>query len=459
MSRADPNSDAKMAMLDSGSVRRLSGTVRVPGDKSISHRALIVSALAVGESRIDGLLEGEDVLATAEALRALGARVERTGVGQWSVQGAGIGGLVEPDTVLDLGNSGTAARLLLGVLGTHPVTAIVTGDASLRTRPMGRVAEPLRAMGAVIAAREGDLLPLTVSGAADPVPIEYALPVPSAQVKSAILLAALNTPGETTVIEPRPTRDHSELMLRQFGVDIAVAETGSGRAITLRGQPEIVGRAVSVPGDPSSAAFPGIAALLVPGSRVEIPGVGLNPTRTGLFDCLAEMGAAVAIERGGASDAEPVGDLTFSHQGEGRLRAIEVPADRAPRMIDEYPILAVAAAFAEGTTRMHGLGELRVKESDRLAAIAGGLRAAGVGAAIEGDTLIVEGLSGRPAGGAVIDAAHDHRIAMAFLVLGLACERPIRVVGTETIDTSFPGFAAAMNGLGAAIEPAEEADA
>ena len=447
-----------MAMLDSGSAGCLSGTVRVPGDKSISHRALIVSALAVGESRIDGLLEGEDVLATAAALRALGASIERTGAGEWSVHGTGIGGLAEPDTVLDLGNSGTAARLLLGVLGTHPLTATMTGDASLRTRPMGRVAEPLRAMGAVVAAREGDLLPLTVTGARDPVPIEYALPVASAQVKSAILLAALNTPGETTVIEPRRTRDHSELMLRRYGVEIAVAEKDVGRAITLRGQPEISGRAVSVPGDPSSAAFPGVAALLVPGSRVHIPEVGLNPTRTGLFDCLDEMGAEVAVERAGTAEAEPVGGLTFSHAGKARLRAIDVPAGRAPRMIDEYPILAVAAAFAEGTTRMHGLGELRVKESDRLAAIADGLRAAGVGAAIEGDTLIVEGCVGRPPGGATIDAAHDHRIAMAFLVLGLACERPIAVVGTETIDTSFPDFAAAMNGLGAAIAPLEDAD-
>ena len=447
-----------MAMLDSGSAGCLSGTVRVPGDKSISHRALIVSALAVGESRIDGLLEGEDVLATAAALRALGASIERTGAGEWSVHGTGIGGLAEPDTVLDLGNSGTAARLLLGVLGTHPLTATMTGDASLRTRPMGRVAEPLRAMGAVVSAREGDLLPLTVTGARDPVPIEYALPVASAQVKSAILLAALNTPGETTVIEPRRTRDHSELMLRRYGVEIAVAEKDGGRAITLRGQPEISGRAVSVPGDPSSAAFPGVAALLVPGSRVHIPEVGLNPTRTGLFDCLDEMGAEVAVERAGTAEAEPVGGLTFSHAGKARLRAIDVPAGRAPRMIDEYPILAVAAAFAEGTTRMHGLGELRVKESDRLAAIADGLRAAGVGAAIEGDTLIVEGCVGRPPGGATIDAAHDHRIAMAFLVLGLACERPIAVVGTETIDTSFPGFAAAMNGLGAAIAPLDDAD-
>ena len=447
-----------MAMLDSGSAGCLSGTVRVPGDKSISHRALIVSALAVGESRIDGLLEGEDVLATAAALRALGASIERTGAGEWSVHGTGIGGLAEPDTVLDLGNSGTAARLLLGVLGTHPLTATMTGDASLRTRPMGRVAEPLRAMGAVVAAREDDLLPLTVTGARDPVPIEYALPVASAQVKSAILLAALNTPGETTVIEPRRTRDHSELMLRRYGVEIAVAEKDGGRAITLRGQPEISGRAVSVPGDPSSAAFPGVAALLVPGSRVHIPEVGLNPTRTGLFDCLDEMGAEVAVERAGTAEAEPVGGLTFSHAGKARLRAIDVPAGRAPRMIDEYPILAVAAAFAEGTTRMHGLGELRVKESDRLAAIADGLRAAGVGAAIEGDTLIVEGCVGRPPGGATIDAAHDHRIAMAFLVLGLACERPIAVAGTETIDTSFPGFAAAMNGLGAAIAPLEDAD-
>ncbi|MDE0382667.1 MAG: 3-phosphoshikimate 1-carboxyvinyltransferase [Defluviicoccus sp.] len=445
-------------MLDSGSAGRLSGTARVPGDKSISHRALIVSALAVGESRIDGLLEGEDVLATAAALGALGASVERIGPGRWAVRGAGVGGLAEPDTVLDLGNSGTSARLLLGVLGTHPLTAFLTGDASLRSRPMGRVAEPLRGMGATVAAREGDRLPLMVTGARDPVPIEYTLPVPSAQVKSAILLAALNTPGETTVIEPRPTRDHSELMLRHFGVDIAVAETGGRRAITLRGQPEIEGRAVSVPADISSAAFPGVAALLVPGSEVEIPDVGLNPTRTGLLECLHEMGAGVAIADAAPDRAEPVGGLGFRHPGPGGLRAIEVPAERAPRMIDEYPILAVAAAFAQGTTRMHGLGELRVKESDRLAAIAGGLQAAGVAPAARGAALIVEGAAGRPPGGVTIDAGHDHRIAMAFLVLGLACERPVRVTGSETIDTSFPGFVAAMNGLGAAIAAPDAAD-
>ena len=442
-------------MLDSGSADRLSGAMRVPGDKSISHRALIVSALAVGESRIDGLLEGEDVLATAAALGALGAPAARDGAGRWTVRGAGIGGLGEPDAVLDLGNSGTSARLLLGVLGTHPLTAFLTGDASLRARPMGRVAEPLRRMGAAIAARDGDRLPLMVTGARDPVPIEYALPVASAQVKSAVLLAGLNAPGETAVVEPAPTRDHSELMLRQFGVDIAVSEAGGRRRIALRGQPEIAGRAVAVPGDPSSAAFPGVAALLVPGSEVAIAGVGLNPTRTGLFDCLREMGAELAVTPGAADGGEPVGGLAFAHAGRRRLRAIEVPAERAPRMIDEYPILAVAAAFAEGTTRMHGLGELRVKESDRLAAIAGGLRAAGVDAAIDGDTLSVTGAAGRPAGGAAIDAGHDHRIAMAFLVLGLASERPIRVRGAETIDTSFPGFAAAMNRLGAAIAAAE----
>ena len=447
-----------MAMLNSGSAGRLAGTVRVPGDKSISHRALVLGALAVGESRIDGLLEGEDVLATAAALRALGASVERIGDGEWSVRGAGIGGLAEPDGVLDLGNSGTSARLLLGVLGTHPLTAFLTGDSSLRARPMKRVAEPLRRMGAEVSARGGDLLPLMVSGARDPVPIEYALPVPSAQVKSAILLAALNTPGETTVVEPSPTRDHSELMLRHFGVDLAVAEARGGRAITLRGQPEIEGRAVSVPGDPSSAAFPGVAALLVPGSEVEIPDVGLNPTRTGLLDCLDEMGAEVSIARGAAEGGEPVGSLVFAHPGARRLRAIEVPAGRAPRMIDEYPILAVAAAFAEGTTRMHGLAELRVKESDRLAAIADGLRAAGVAAEAAGDTLTVEGAPGRPPGGAVVDAGQDHRIAMAFLVLGLASERPIRVAGSETIDTSFPGFAAAMNRLGAAIAAVDGPD-
>lgn len=445
-----------MAILDSGTARTLAGTVRIPGDKSISHRALIMGALAIGETLVSGLLEGEDVLATAGALRALGAGIERRGDGVWAIQGAGLGGLAEPETVLDLGNSGTAARLLMGAVGSHPITCFMTGDASLRKRPMARIAEPLRRMGAEIIAREGERMPLAVIGPKEALPITYELPVPSAQVKSAVLLAGLNAPGRTTVIEPRPTRDHTELMFLHFGIEVAIEEREAAdrtisRIITIGGHPEIEGRPVDVPGDPSSAAFPGVAALLVPGARVHIPGVGLNPTRTGLFDCLAEMGARIETDNRRTAAGEPVGDLTF-HGGEpGSLTAIEVPASRAPRMIDEYPILAVAAATASGTTRMHGLAELRVKESDRLAAIAAGLAAAGIEAVIEGDTLAVVG-RGRPApGGGHVDSMLDHRIAMAFLVLGLAAERPITVGGAETIETSFPGFAQTMNGLGARI--------
>ena len=441
-----------MATLDSGTADTLAGTLRVPGDKSISHRALIVGALAIGRTTVTGLLEAEDVLATASALRALGAGIERGGDGLWTITGVGIGGLVEPDTVLDLGNSGTAARLIMGAAASHPITCFMTGDASLRRRPMRRVADPVRMMGAEIVAREGGLMPLAVIGPEEAMPIRYALPVPSAQVKSAVLLAGLNAPGCTTVIEPRPSRDHTELMFRHFGVELDIEEDGSGaRTITLAGQPEIEGRPVEVPGDPSSAAFPGVAALLRPGARVRIPGVGLNPTRTGLFDCLAEMGARFEIDNRRRAAGEPVADLTFHGGDPGALTAIEVPAERAPRMIDEYPILAVAAAMASGTTRMHGLAELRVKESDRLAAIAAGLAAAGVTAGVEGDTLIVAGNGGPAPGGGRVACALDHRIAMAFLVLGLAADKPMTVAGAEAIETSYPGFAAAMNRLGARI--------
>ena len=448
-----------MAILDSGTAETLTGTVRVPGDKSISHRALIMGALAVGRTTVTGLLEGEDVLATAAALRALGAGVERGGDGLWTVTGVGIGGLAEPDTVLDLGNSGTAARLIMGVVASHPITCFLTGDASLRRRPMNRIADPVRMMGAEVIAREGGLMPLAVIGPDEAMPISYELPVPSAQVKSAVLLAGLNAPGQTTVIEPRPSRDHTELMFRHFGVALDITEDGAGaRTIRLAGHPEIEGRPVEVPGDPSSAAFPGVAALLHPGARVRIPGVGLNPTRTGLLDCLTEMGARLDIDNRRTAAGEPVADLTFHGGDPGALAGIEVPAERAPRMIDEYPILAVAASMASGTTRMHGLAELRVKESDRLAAIAAGLGAAGIAAAIEGDTLIVTGRGGPAPGGGHVDCALDHRIAMAFLVLGLAADKPMTVAGAETIETSFPGFAAAMNRLGARISPLDEDD-
>ncbi len=442
--------------LGSGTADRLQGEVRVPGDKSISHRALMIGALAVGETRVTGLSSGEDVMRTAAVLRALGATIERDGKsedGAWRIRGVGVGGLAEPDEVLDFGNSGTGARLLMGMLATHPFTSHLTGDASLCSRPMGRVAEPIERMGARVMARSGGRMPLAVIGAADPLPITYQPPVASAQVKSAVLLAGLNAPGRTTVIEPKPTRDHTELMLRQFGAEIDIAESGDGtRTIALTGQPELEACAVAVPGDPSSAAFPGVAALLVPGSEVTVKGVCMNPLRAGLFATLREMGADIRISGNpGADGGDAMADLTF-HGGEpGSMKAIDVPAARAPSMIDEYPVLAVAAAFASGTTRMHGLAELRVKESDRLAAIADGLAACGVRAGIDGDTLAVEGLAGAVPGGGRIEARMDHRIAMAFLVLGLAAPQPVEIDDADAIATSFPGFTALMNGLGARI--------
>jgi 3-phosphoshikimate 1-carboxyvinyltransferase len=423
--------------------------VRVPGDKSISHRALMLGGIAMGESRIHGLLEGEDVLRTAAAMRLLGAEIERARDGVWHARGRGVGALVEPEDVLDLGNSGTSARLLLGLLASHPITACLTGDASLRRRPMGRAMQPLREIGARFVARAGDRLPLAVVGAAEPMPIRYRLPVASAQVKSAVLLAALNTPGATAVIEPEPTRDHSELMLKHFGARLTVERASEGaRVTTLEGQPELTGRTIRVPGDPSSAAFPVVAALICPGSEVTIEGVGLNPHRTGLYDTLREMGAEIAILNPREEAGEPVGDIEVRA---GPLRGIEVPASRAPSMIDEYPILAVAAAFAEGRTAMHGLAELRVKESDRLAAIAEGLSRCGVKVEAGPDILAVEGAGKRPRGGAAIATRLDHRIAMAFLVLGIGAEEPVTVDDAAPIETSFPGFAELMNRLGAQI--------
>ncbi|MGE5203638.1 MAG: 3-phosphoshikimate 1-carboxyvinyltransferase [Acidobacteriota bacterium] len=438
-----------MTPVSSGTAGPLKGRIRVPGDKSISHRALILGALAVGRTRITGLLEGDDVLRTAAAVRALGARVERGNGGIWSVDGVGVGGFNEPADVLDFGNSGTGARLMLGALATSSLTAVFTGDASLRRRPMGRVAEPLQRRGVRILAREGNRLPLTLVGTADPLPIAYRLPVPSAQVKSAILLAGLNTPGETSVTEPLATRDHTERMLRHFGAIVSTVVGRDGaREITVKGERELKAADLTVPGDPSSAAFPAVAALLLPGSEIAIEGVGMNEFRTGLFTTLAEMGAQIELTSPRETGGETVADVVVRAS---RLRGVEVPAARAPSMIDEYPVLAVAAAFASGRTVMRGLSELRVKESDRLAAIAEGLAACGVGVAIEGDTLAVEGLGGKPRGGAVIAARLDHRIAMAFLVLGLAAERPVGIDDGETIATSFPGFAALMNGLGAGI--------
>jgi 3-phosphoshikimate 1-carboxyvinyltransferase len=424
--------------------RPLSGQALVPGDKSISHRALMFGALAVGTTDITGLLEGEDVLRTAAAMRALGAEVADLGGGHWQVAGRGIGGLVEPADVLDMGNSGTAARLLCGLLAGHALFAVMTGDASLRKRPMKRVTDPLSATGARFATRAGGRLPLAVEGAADPLPLDYTLPVASAQVKSACLLAGLSARGITRVVEHEATRDHTENMLRHFGATVRVAVEGHGRVIELDGQPELVAAPVVVPGDPSSAAFPAVAALLVPGSEVLLRGVGLNPLRAGLFATLAEMGADITRLNPRMEGGEPVADLLVKASA---LRAVDVPPERAPAMIDEYPILAVAAAAARGTTRMRGLKELRVKESDRLAATAALLAANGVAVSVEGDDMIVQGAGGPPAGGGDVITHMDHRIAMSALVLGLASRAPVRVDDAAFIETSFPGFAALMNRL------------
>jgi 3-phosphoshikimate 1-carboxyvinyltransferase len=410
----------------------------------------MLGALAVGRTEIAGLLEGEDVLATAAAMNALGATVAPAGDSRWTVDGIGIGALAEPEDVLDLGNSGTGARLLLGMLATHPATSFVTGDASLRRRPMGRVVEPLSRFGAHFLTREGARLPLAVTGAANPLPIDYRLPVPSAQVKSAVLFAGLNTAGTTTVVEPQPTRDHTERMLHHFGATIASEpEEGGGRRITLEGLPELAAAPIRVPGDPSSAAFPLIAALITPGSEVTVEGVGINPLRSGLLECLHEMGADIAVLNRRGEGGEPVADIRARS---GMLCGADIPAARAPRMIDEYPILAVAAACARGRTVMRGLAELRVKESDRLAAIAAGLDSCGVQVAVDGDDLIIDGANGPPEGGALIETQLDHRIAMAFLVLGFAAGNPVRIVDAAPIATSFPGFIGLMTRLGAAAE-------
>jgi 3-phosphoshikimate 1-carboxyvinyltransferase len=405
--------------------------------------------MAVGETVVQGLLEGEDVLHTAAALRALGAEIARDEAGFWHIHGVGVGGLREPQHMLDLGNSGTAARLLMGLVASHGFTSFFTGDTSLCRRPMRRVIEPIERMGARIVARVEDRMPLAVIGTPEPLPITYRVPVPSAQVKSAILLAGLNAPGTTTAIEHAATRDHSERMLGAFGAEIEMRELDDGaRAIMLTGQPELRPQRVSVPADVSSAAFPLVAALLVPGSRVTLPGVGVNPLRTGLLTTLREMGAAIRLERERDAAGEPVADLVVEA---GRLDAVHVPASRAPSMIDEYPVLAVAAARAGGTSRFDGLAELRVKESDRLTAIAAGLHANGVEAEIDGDSLLVHGIRDRVPGGGVVATHMDHRIAMAFLVLGLAAGAPVTVDDGAMIETSFPDFVELMNGLGARI--------
>ncbi|MBL6935996.1 MAG: 3-phosphoshikimate 1-carboxyvinyltransferase [Alphaproteobacteria bacterium] len=462
-----------MTSLLSGTASALRGRAAPPGDKSISHRALLLGALAVGETVIDGLLESDDVRGTADALRALGVGISReetkssapqsgdnqSGDNRYRVNGVGLGGLRQPSETLHMGNSGTGARLLMGVLATHPVTAVLTGDSSLNERPMARVTEPLRRTGAEIQARDGERLPATVRGAAEPVPLTHTLAVASAQVKSALLLAGLNAPGQTSVTEPLPSRDHTERLLRHFGVTVDTEqeeEEGGAQTVTLTGYPEIAAAQVSVPGDPSSAAFPAVAALILPGSEVTLEGVCVNPLRMGLYDTLGEMGADITIENQRDSCGEPVADLVVRTPRDG-LRGIEVSPARAPSMIDEYPILAVAAAFAQGTTVLHGLAELRVKESDRLAAMARGLAACGVTVKEEEDSLTIEGQGTPPAGGATIDAGLDHRMAMAFLVFGMAAKKPVTVEGSDVIATSFPGFAEIMNGLGAAIAETKEA--
>jgi 3-phosphoshikimate 1-carboxyvinyltransferase len=425
----------------------LTGRVRVPGDKSISHRALILGALAVGETRISGLLEGEDVLNTARAMRALGARVERTGDFLWSVRGVGISGFAEPKAALDFGNSGTGCRLVMGAVAGCPITAVFDGDASLRSRPMRRVLDPLALMGArVTAGGEGGRLPLTLEGARDAIPITYRTPVASAQIKSAVLLAGLAAPGVTTVIEQEASRDHTELMLTHFGAEIVCRPEGShGRRIALTGQPELHAAEVVVPADPSSAAFPLVAALIVDGSDILFSDVMTNPLRAGLFTTLREMGASIEETDLRTGGGEPMAQLRVRAS---RLRGVEVPPERAPSMIDEYLVLAVAASFAEGTTIMHGLQELRVKESDRLAATADMLRANGVRAEIAGDDLIVEG-RGHVAGGGLVLTHMDHRIAMSALVMGLASDKPVKVDDTAFIATSFPDFIPMMRMLGA----------
>jgi 3-phosphoshikimate 1-carboxyvinyltransferase len=424
----------------------LRGTLAVPGDKSISHRALMLSALAVGRSHIAGLSEGGDVLSTADALRAMGARIERGQGAAWEVDGVGVGGLLRPEVPLDMGNSGTSARLLMGLIATHPIAAKLYGDASLSRRPMDRVAEPLRRTGARIDAAPGDRLPLTMRGGSPALPLHTRLPVASAQVKSALLLAGLNTPGLTRVVEPVATRDHSERMLKLFGADVQVSEEPDGaRLITLRGEAELKPQRLSIPGDPSSAAFLAVAASIVPGSEVRLTGVGVNPMRMGLYRLLEAMGADISFSGQHETSGEPVADILVRH---APLRAVDVPLALVPAMIDEFPIFFIAAALAEGTSRAHGLAELRVKESDRIAAMAHGLRAIGARVEESPDGLIIHGSGGRPlAGGALIASQLDHRIAMSFAVAGLACVSPLTVDDMNPVTTSFPGFAAALESL------------
>ena len=428
----------------------LAGKANVPGDKSISHRSLILGAMAVGETHITGLLEGEDVLDTAKAMQAFGATVTNHGGGNWSVSGVGVGGFAEPENVIDCGNSGTGVRLIMGAMATCPITVTFMGDASLNGRPMGRVTDPLALFGTQAVGRNGGRLPMTLVGAADPVPVRYVVPVPSAQVKSAVLLAGLNAPGQTVVIEKEATRDHTERMLQGFGATLTVVETDEGREITLDGQPELQPQTIVVPRDPSSAAFPVCAAIIVPGSDVLVPNIGLNPTRAGLFTTLQEMGADLVYENLREEGGEPVADLRAKFSP--NLRGIAVPPARAASMIDEYPVLSAVAAFAQGVTEMQGVKELRVKESDRIDAMAKGLRAAGVTVDEGPDWWKVTGLGhGNVPGGVTVASQLDHRIAMAFMVMGMATQKPVSVDDGSPIATSFPIFETLMGDLGAQV--------
>ena len=428
----------------------LSGTADVPGDKSISHRSLILGAMCVGETTITGLLEGQDVLDTAKAMRAFGAQVTDHGGGSWSVRGVGVGGFAEPDGVIDCGNSGTGVRLIMGAMATQPITATFSGDASLNGRPMARVTDPLALFGCQAVGRAQGRLPMTLVGAREPVPVRYVVPVPSAQVKSAVLLAGLNAPGKTVVIEKEATRDHTERMLKGFGAEVSVVETEEGHEITLTGQPELNAQHIEVPRDPSSAAFPVCAALIVPGSDVLVPGIGLNPTRAGLFATLREMGADLTYEDERVEGGEPVADLRARFSP--NMKGIEVPPARAASMIDEYPVLSVVAAYAEGQTVMRGVRELRVKESDRIDAMAKGLRANGIEVDEGEDWWAVTGAGhGNVAGGGLCASQLDHRIAMSFLILGMASNAPVRVDDGGPIATSFPIFEPLMTALGAQV--------
>ena len=429
----------------------LKGVAEVPGDKSISHRSLILGALSVGETKISGLLEGEDVLDTAKAMQAFGAEVINHGGGSWSVFGVGVGGFAEPGNVIDCGNSGTGVRLIMGVMATSPITATFTGDASLNKRPMARVTDPLALFGTQSVGRSGGRLPMTIVGAADPVPVRYEVPVPSAQVKSAVLFAGLNAPGKTVVIEKEATRDHTERMLAGFGAEITTEETEEGRVITLTGRPELKPQVIAVPRDPSSAAFPVCAALITPGSDVLVPNIGLNPTRAGLYYTLQDMGADLTFENMREEGGEPVADLRAKYSP--NMKGIEVPPERAASMIDEYPVLSVVASFAEGKTMMAGVKELRVKESDRIDAMAKGLRANGVTVEEGEDWWEVTGLGiGGVPGGGTCESFLDHRIAMSFMVMGMGAQNAVSVDDGSPIATSFPIFESLMGRLGAQLE-------